>query len=188
MAKFIGNCNHVMNWSELMKILESTPPRNRGTEQDDDIHIDNPKVESLIKVWERAGYVSSPSVRWIDYLPGEHFPEEYVTKFGEWLNVEPAGCWISAVSPGHLVAWHPDYKMPEQEAELLSKGKPRHYTCHICVPSFGQVFIVDKDVFYNEVQGNTYQWDDWQDWHGGLNMGTKTKYLFNFFGWPKDEI
>jgi hypothetical protein len=185
MATFIGNSNEFMNWPELMKLLTSTPPRLRGNDQEDDIHVNNPKVEALIKIWKKAGYIDSPSVQWVDFLPHEHFPKEWIEKFASYVNVEPAGCWVSAVPPGHLVPWHPDYKMPEQEAEFLAIGVPVHYTVHICEPSFGQVLIVDNHAIYNPAQGDVYRWDDWQDWHGGMNMGTQTKYLFNFFGWPK---
>lgn len=185
MATFIGNSNEYMNWPDLMHILENTPPRLRGSEQDDDIHIGNPKVEALIKIWERSGYVDNENVRWIDFLPSEHFPQSWVDKFANYINVTPAGCWVSAVPPGYLVPWHPDYKMPDKEKEWLAIGTPVHYTVHICEPSFGQVLIVDDHAIYNPAQGDVYRWDHWQDWHGGMNMGTKTKYLFNFFGWPK---
>lgn len=185
MAKFIGNSNDFMNWHELMAILKNTPPRKRGTEQEDDIHIGNPKVEQLMKIWKRAGIEDSSTTRWIDFLPGEYFSNEWVERFGEWLNVEPAGAWVSAVPPGYLVPWHPDYKDTQQELDWLAKGYITHYTCYICEPAFGQVSIIDDHAIYNAAQGDVYQWDDWQDWHGGLNMGLETKYMFNFFGWLK---
>lgn len=186
MANYIGNSNAFMNWPELIKHLETTPPRLRGNEQDDDIHVGNSKVEKLIKIWERAGYTKdNAAAKWIDYLPGEHFPTEWAEKFSEWVNCERAGSWISAVPPGYIVPWHPDYKMPNQETEWLAKGPITHYTCYICEPSFGQVSIIDNHAIYNPIQGDVYQWDDWQDWHGGLNMGLKTKYMFNFFGWKR---
>jgi hypothetical protein len=186
MAIFLGNSNDVMKWQDLLTILESTPPRLRGSEQDDDIHIGNPKVEKLIKIWERAGYNSnSAAARWIDFLPGEHFSNEWTEKFSNWLGYDYAGSWVSAVPPGYIVPWHPDYKMPEQEAEWLSRGKVEHFTCYICQPSFGQVSIIDNHAIYNATQGDVYRWDDWQDWHGGMNMGLTTKYIFNFFGWKK---
>jgi len=183
--KYIGNSNKEMNWPELMDILTSIPPRERGTDQEDDIHIDNPKVQQLIKVWENAGIKNSPDIQWVDFLPDMHFSAEWVQKFGDWLDVEPAGAWVSSVPPGYMVPWHPDYKMPDEEQEWLAKGYLHHYTCYICKPSFGQVSIVDKDAVYNATQGDVYEWDDWQDWHGGLNMGLETKYMFNFFGWKK---
>jgi hypothetical protein len=186
MATFIGNSNDLMNWADLVSLLESIPPRNRGSTQDDDIHIENPKVEALIKIWEKAGYVDSPSVQWVDFLPVDHFPQQWVNKFATYVNAVPAGCWVSAVPPGFLVPWHPDYKSPSQEQELLKKGVPNHYTVYICEPSFGQVSIIDNHAIYNATQGDVYKWDHWQDWHGGMNMGTKTKYMFNFFGWPNE--
>lgn len=183
--KYLGNSNDDMNWPELMEVLKSVPPRDRGSDQEDDIHIDNEKVQNLMKLWESKGIKDSPDIQWIDFLPDEHFDVKWVMKFAEWLNVEPAGAWVSAVPPGYMVPWHPDYKEPEQEAEWLSKGYLKHYTCYICEPSFGQVSIVEGDAIYNAKQGDVYEWDDWQDWHGGLNMGLETKYMFNFFGWEK---
>ena len=51
MATFVGNSNEYMDWPALMSILESAPPRHRGSDQDDNIHINNPKVEALMKIW-----------------------------------------------------------------------------------------------------------------------------------------
>jgi len=185
MAQFIGNSNDFMKWNELMSVLKNVAPRERGSEQSDDIHIDNEKVQNLMKLWEHKGIKDSPDIHWIDFLPGEHFDIEWVEKFANWLGVEPAGAWVSAVPPGYMVPWHPDYKDPDQEREWLSKGYLYHYTCYICEPSFGQVSIIDGHAIYNASQGDVYEWDDWQDWHGGLNMGLHTKYMFNFFGWKK---
>lgn len=186
MATFIGNSIDQINWQDLIDHLSSITPRDRGNEQEDDIHIGNLKVEKLIKVWERAGYVKNDAAaKWIDFLPGEHFEVEWVNRFANWIGYETAGAWVSAVPPGYIVPWHPDYKMPEQETEWLSKGPIDHFTCHICKPEFGQVSIIDNHAIYNAAQGDVYKWDDWQDWHGGLNMGLHTKYLFNFFGWKK---
>ena len=186
MATFIGNSNQKMNWTVLVDHLRSIMPRDRGNDQEDDIHIGNPKVEKLIKVWERAGYVKGDSsAMWIDFLPDEHFDNEWVIKFADWLGYEAAGSWVSAVPPGYIVPWHPDYKMPDKEAEWLARGTIDHFTCYICEPKFGQVSIIEGDAIYNAALGDVYKWDNWQDWHGGMNMGLETKYMFNFFGWKK---
>lgn len=187
MATFIGNNNQHMDWQVLVDLLEKTTPRDRGNEQEDDIHIGNPKVEKLIKIWERAGYhKDNAAAKWIDYLPFEHFSMEWVEKFSDWIGYQPAGAWVSAVPPGYIVPWHPDYKMPDQETEWLSKGHLEHFTCYICKPKFGQVSIIENHAIYMAQQGDVYRWDDWQNWHGGLNMGLETKYMFNFFGWKNE--
>lgn len=186
MATYIGNSNETMKWEDLINHLKLISPRLRGNDQEDDIHLGNPKVEKLIKIWENAGYdKNNAAAKWIDYLPYEHFSNVWVENFSKWINCEPAGCWVSAVPPGYIVPWHPDYKMPDQEKEWLSKGPIVHYTCYICEPSFGQVSIIENHAIYNPKQGDVYRWDDWQNWHGGLNMGLETKYMFNFFGWQK---
>jgi hypothetical protein len=87
------------------------------------------------------------------------------------------------VPPGYCVPWH--YDITDDEAEMLAQGQPLRFTCHISQPKFGQVFVLEDHVFANEAQGNVYQWTDWQQWHGGMNMGLEAKFLFNFIGYAK---
>jgi hypothetical protein len=187
MAEYIGNCNDEINWSELITQLKAVPPRERGNGQEDDIHTDNPKVQKLMDLWTKVGISKSPDIQWVDFIPGQHFDMEWLMKFAEWVDAEPAGAWVSAVSPGCIVPFHPDYGVPEEEAEWLKKGDLKSYGCYICEPAFGQVSIVEGHAIYNAKQGDVYKWDDWQDWHGGMNMGLETKYLFNFLGWDNGK-
>jgi hypothetical protein len=176
--KFIGNSSSVIDWQTLMLELKQQIGRNRGSEQQDDIHH-NPKVAELRKTWEHAGYENNLSVGWLDY----DCPQEVVDKFAEFLNVTVIGAWITSVPPGYCVPWH--YDITDDEQELLAVGTPLRFTCHISEPAFGQVFILEDHVFYNEPQGDVYQWTDWQQWHGGMNMGLQPKFLFNFMGYAK---
>jgi hypothetical protein len=110
-------------------------------------------------------------------------PDFVIDKFSEWIGVTPIGAWVTSVPPGYCVPWH--YDITDNEGQLLSKGQILRFTCHICEPQWGQVFVLKEHVFQMEAQGNTYQWTDWQDWHGGMNMGLTPKFLFNFMGYAK---
>ena len=79
--------------------------------------------------------------------------------------------------------WHADFT--DNEARLLSNGNVLRFTCHICEPKWGQILVLEDKVFHMEEQGNVYQWTDWQDWHGGMNMGLEPKFLFNFMAYAK---
>jgi hypothetical protein len=176
--KFIGNCLDVIDWAAYLESIKDTQGRQRGRDQEDDIHH-NPKVTELRKQWQDAGYENNHAVGWLDY----DIPQELVDKFADWLGVNSAGGWVTSVPPGYCVPWH--YDITDDEQQMLSMGTPLRYTCHICTPKWGQVFVLENHAFYKEQQGNVYQWNDWQAWHGGLNMGLEPKFLFNFIGYAK---
>lgn len=176
--KFVGNSLEVIDWVSIVEDLKRQPKRIRGTNQEDDIHH-NPKVQALREIWQEAGYENNHAIGWVDY----DVSGEVVNKFADWLNVTPIGGWITSVLPGYCVPWHPDYN--DEEEELLKHGEILRFSCHICQPSWGQVLVLEDHVFHMEAQGNTYQWNDWQDWHGGMNMGLTPKFLFNFMGYAK---
>jgi hypothetical protein len=173
--KYIGNCSDVINIPVLLDYLSKQTPRSRGNEQPDDIHS-NPKVQALKETWEEAGYDAENGVWWLDYTA----PKDVAEKFSEFVGVKLLGGWITCVPPGFCVPWH--YDITDDETEYLKMGQPVRYTCHLSTPSFGQAFMLEDHVFYNELQGNVYRWDDWQQWHGGINMGLESKFLYNFLG------
>jgi len=176
--KFIGNSSSVINWEELVARLRTEEGRFRGSNQEDDIH-ENPKVAELRKTWQAAGYEGNQAVGWVDY----EVPEEVIAKFADFVGAHVVGGWITSVPPGYCVPWH--YDITDEEEQMLAQGQPLRFTCHISQPKFGQVFVLEDHVFANEAQGNVYQWADWQQWHGGMNMGLEAKFLFNFIGYAK---
>jgi len=176
--RFIGNSSEVIDWDQYVNLIECDQGRIRGTAQRDDIHH-NPKVAELKNIWEVAGYTNNNAVGWIDY----EISQDIVDKFAFWAGMNPIAGWITSVPPGYCVPWHPDYT--DDEEKILSNGEVFRFTCHIGKPRWGQVFVLEEHVFHMESQGNSYQWSDWQDWHGGLNMGLHSKLLFNFLGYKR---
>lgn len=176
--KYIGNSTSAIDWNALLEQLSHVAGRGRGSDQPDDIHH-NPKVQALQKQWEEAGYKDDQAVGWLDY----DVPQDIADKFADFLGVTAIGAWITCVPPGYVVPWH--YDINDNEEAMLAKGEVLRYTCHISKPKFGQVLVLEDHAFHMEEQGNVYQWDNWQDWHGGMNMGLEPKFLFNFMGYAK---
>lgn len=175
---FIGNSCEVIDWKNIVADLQNQKGTFKGSNQEEDIHH-NPKVANLRKTWQDAGYDGNHAVGWIDY----EVPDGIVETFSEWIGINPIGAWITSVPPGYCVPWHPDYN--DEENELLRNGNVLRFSCHISEPKWGQVFVLEDHVFHLETQGNTYQWNDWQDWHCGMNMGLEPKFLFNFMAYAK---
>jgi len=176
--KYIGNSCEVIDWPTIVAELKTQEGRFRGSDQEDDIH-QNPKVAELRKIWIKAGYEGNKAVGWLDY----EISEEVVQQFADWLGVTPIGGWVTSVPPGYCVPWHADFT--DDEEQLVANGTVLRFTCHICEPKWGQVLVLEDHAFHMEAQGSTYQWSDWQDWHGGMNMGLEPKFLLNFMGYAK---
>jgi hypothetical protein len=178
MFKFIGNSLNAINWNTLIDNLKTQPGRLRGFISDDIIK-NGSKKEEIKSMWFDASYDNNKCAGWFNHA----IPVDVKQQFAEFVNVDPIGGWITSVPPGYVVPWH--YDIDNDQQEYYKIGIPTRFTCHISRPAFGHVFILGHHAFTDIPQGNVYEWTDWQEWHGGLNMGIETKYLFNFLGYKK---
>ena len=181
MLEYIGNCSEKINLDELVRQCnESVPdyigPRHRKT---DNI----PGLDEVTTLWENAGYElinQGGTVGWGMYFPGKQFDKEFVDKFCKFYDIkEYFTAWISRVDVGQFSPLHWDVN--DKEIELAKLPKKVRYHCHISKPNFGQIFIVEKECFYNQPQGSTYKWEDRKLWHAGTNCGLQTKYILNLW-------
>lgn len=132
-----------------------------------------------------AGYNLMDSIEWSNYKPGKHFDSNVVAEFDKFVNCKSLAVWISSIRPGKCIPYHWDFDYGEFDAEVVAnRNKLVRYTCHISKPEFGHIFATENQCFYNEQQGNTYQWDHLDLYHGGSNFGLVPKYLFNYVGYP----
>jgi hypothetical protein len=181
MAEFIGNCKTII-WQELVESLKDQEGDSRTYGVNFYINADG-RFNQVIDLWKQAGYDKSGTVEWINYYPGKHFDQSVISKFEEYTNTNCVKAWVSKIKPGKYAPYHWD--IDDHEEEYLKQGKLVRYTAHPCVPSKGQVLIVDKQVFHMEQRGNVYKWEDHRAWHGGGNCSFEPKYLFNFLGIEK---
>ena len=182
MLKFIGNCNHLIDWNSVIEKIKDAEPAYTGPRHDVGQAIEG--VDEVAVPIRTAGYkfkAEGGNAGWGMYFPITHFDFEIVDTFMKFTGMTSyINCWISKVYPGDVAPWHWD--ITDDEQTLNAKGTLRRFHCHIDIPRPGHTFIVEDTCFYNEAQGNVYEWPDRKSWHAGANAGLTPKYLFNIWG------
>ena len=182
MTKFIGNCNHIIDWNSVLQDVSNTTPAYSGP-----IHRIDDKVEGVCEIgvsWYIGGYTNAAEggvAGWDMYHAGKQFDMMIVDQFAEYVKMDIVlETWISRILPGKMAPWHWDTN--DKNVEYDSMNKLVRFSCHVSPPTPGHVFIIEDDCYYNQAQGNTYQWPSRRSWHAGANFGVTPKYLFNIFG------
>lgn len=181
MISYRGNTNAVIDWSALIESLEKQEPAYIGPSHSrkDDI----PGVTSVLDKWDAAGYVlqsAGGTAGWDMFLPKKNFDMKVVDAFSQFVGMQSYNsAWVSRVNPGMVVPYHWD--VHDNEEELSKKGPFKRWHCHMSVPGFGHAFFADDKCLYNQEQGAVYEWHDRKLWHGGVNCGLTSKYIFNFW-------
>jgi hypothetical protein len=181
MIEFIGNCTSV-DWDSVIDSIAELTGEARTYNKDFYLNVDG-RFNEIIEIWKTAGYDKSNSVEWINYYPDKHFDSAVVKQFEEYTGTTCARAWVSKIRPGKYAPYHWD--IDDYEEEYLAQGQLVRYTAHPCVPTLGQVLIVEEHLFHNEAQGNVYKWASHHNWHAGGNCSFKPKYLFNYLGIQK---
>ena len=78
-ATFIGNCDTI-NWQALINRIEGADGDVRTYGVDFYKNTDG-RFNEIIELWKTAGYDKSGTVEWINYYPGKHFDQSYVSQF-----------------------------------------------------------------------------------------------------------
>jgi hypothetical protein len=189
MPKFIANTNNTIDWNKIVTICMNATDGDHNTvtsvvdrsEAGAEGELLN-RYRTLINNWIDAGY-NIEEVEWYDYYPGVHFDISVQDKIAEIVNAIPRRVFVSEVYPGKFVPWHWDIE--DKEDEWLAEGKLVRYVVFMQAPQVGHMLPLDKECFYNIPQGDIWQWDDYKNWHAGINLGTVPHYLFHFLGTPK---
>jgi hypothetical protein len=138
------------------------------------------RFDEIIKKWQSAGYDQGDSVEWINYYPGIHFNMSLVDEISKQLELEHARSWISRIRPGKMAPYHQD--IDDNIEQYLSKGPLERYSIFISKPSLGSVFLLKDQTFHYQDQGTVVKWNDYMDWHAGVNCGFSDKFMFHFLG------
>ena len=188
MPRFIINTSDIIDWDKIIKICNDRNDGDRNTvtsvvdrsEAGEEGELLN-RYRKLINNWINAGY-KLEEIEWWDYYPGVHFDIEIQNKISEIIKATPRRVFISKVYPGKFVPWHWDIE--DKEEEWLLQGNLVRYVIFIQKPQIGHMFPLENKCFYNINQGELWQWDNYTDWHAGVNLGTVPHYLFHFLGTP----
>jgi hypothetical protein len=175
MKKYITNISDIIDCDSIIQqISKCNVPVSHGHME---LPKDNPYYHEYVRqttLLASAGYDDS-TVEYRHYKCGEHFSIEVQYKLAERIDVIPLMCWISEIRPGKCTPWHWDINPWEDAHKKL--GELVRYFCFISKPAGGHVFMTEFDAYYNEPQGNLYQYEDIHTWHAGSNVGLGPKFL-----------
>lgn len=144
-------------------------------------NMDNSEYSKIQKLWQDANF-NPNSIKWTNYYPVEHYSQDIVDDVASYLRL--AGVhrsWISKVDPGYFAPWHWD--IDDNEDKYLTKGPIKRYSIMLCEPTVGHIFILGDDYLYNSPQGSIFKWNNYKDWHSGINAGMTPKYMLHILGY-----
>ena len=143
-------------------------------------NLDTAGYSEIYTMWKDANFNMS-AIKWTNYYPCKHFNNNVVKQIAEHLNVNIYRSWISRIDPGFFAPWHWD--VDDSEEEYLQKGNPVRYSCFIEEPAHGHIFIVGDNYYYNQPHGTLIKWNNYKDWHSGINAGMTPKYMFHLLAY-----
>lgn len=179
--KYLGNCSSI-DWDKVIEDCKKAGGnRNVFWEK---LPIENEIFERIGKMWNNAGIKNlDPAIEWHTYYCGRELPLSLAEEFGKVVGATPWYCWVSHIKPGRLIPWHIDDR-PTGHGDTAKAGpEDVRVVCYIEPPTMGHISITEEDCVYMPTRGDMYQWGSFSDWHGGINMGFKDKWQFNFWGW-----
>lgn len=139
-------------------------------------NMNNPEYAEMLKLWTDNNF-NTASVKWTNYYDTKDFENE----IAEQVDVTPLRSWISCVEPGYMTGYH--YDIDDNEAEYLTHGEIKRYSVFISNPSVGQLFILGNEYHYNKAQGTVLEWNNYKNWHNGINGSLSNKYMFHLIGY-----
>jgi len=189
MIEYLGNCNHLVNWNEFIKELETIKPMIGYQFDEDRSSSADPAVLETASAWRLAGYpmdnkTEKSPIAWEAWYSGMHFDNSITDRICSYLKIIPIDVSMATrLVPGRFAPWHWDIRNKETIDKFNSYGKPIiRLHIHMSKPEPGHVFFVKEHCFTNKKQGSMYKWSAWTDYHAGGNCGLTSKYQFSIIG------
>jgi len=168
------NWDSVINSLELQQGVSITADPSKW-------NLDTPGYTDIYKIWQDSKF-NPNAIKWINFYPEQHYSKEIIDNLAEGLNIRVLRSWISKIEPGYFAPWHWD--VDDNEEEYLQGGDIVRYSVFIEPPAMGHVFIINDDYYFNMPQGKIVKWNNYKDWHCGINGGLKPKYMLHILGNP----
>jgi hypothetical protein len=150
-------------------------------------NLDNSEYGKILKLWDEANF-NYNSIKWTNYYPEKHFPSKIDLDVCEYLKLDGVHrSWISRVDPGYYAPWHWD--VDDNEYEYLKKGEIKRYSIFITGDNYmqestlGQIFILGNDYLYQCPKGSIFKWNNYKEWHAGINAGLKPKFMYHLIAY-----
>ena len=139
-------------------------------------NMNNSEYADILKLWKDSNF-NTNSVKWTNYYDTNDIENE----IAETVGVTVLRSWISCVEPGFMTGYH--YDIDDNEQEYLKYGDLKRYSVFMSEPSVGQLFILGSEYHYNKPQGSMLQWENYREWHNGINGSLSNKYMFHLIGY-----
>jgi len=139
-------------------------------------NMNNSEYAEILRLWKDSNF-NTDSVKWTNYYDTKDIEKELSEQF----FVTPLRSWISCVEPGYMTGHH--YDIDDNETEYLKLGKIKRFSVFISKPSVGQLFIMGSNYYYNMEQGAVLEWNNYREWHNGINGSLSNKYMFHLLGY-----
>lgn len=144
-------------------------------------NLENNEYGKIEKLWADADF-NPASIKWINYYPDKHFTKELENDVAFYLRLNGVHrSWISRVDPGFYSPWHWD--IDDREEKYLEKGEIKRYSVMMGHKIPGHIFMLGKDYLYDLPIGSIFRWNNYKDWHAGINAGLEPKFMFHLIGW-----
>ncbi len=176
---YLGSYRRIQ-WSDLIIDLQN----KQGVEvttNPEYWNLDTPGYSEIYKMWQDANF-NKNSIKWTNYYPGTHFAQELVDDVAFYLRLTGVHrSWISRVDSGFIAPWHWD--VDDNESAYLEKGPIKRYSVIMGNPTLGHIFILGDDYIYNVPWGSIFKWNNYKEWHSGINAGMCPKFMFHIIGY-----
>ena len=163
----------MIDWDD---VIENLKDGSVVTVDPDRWNMANPEYKKILNLWQENNF-NINSVKWINFYD----TKEIETILSKQLEVTPLRSWISCLEPGWITGYH--YDIDDNEQEYLKYGKIKRYSIFVSKPNLGHIFILDKEYHFNNDQGKILEWNNYKDWHSGINAGLANKYMFHLLGY-----
>lgn len=169
-----------VDWSKLITELEANPGIDLKYDSSHWNNSADSRYQEIKKMWDDCNF-NQQSVKWTNYYPEKDFDKSITDSVAKYLRTNVHRSWISRVDPGFCAPWHWD--VDDNEEQYLSLGLPKRYSIFIGPPTPGHIFLLGSDYIYNVPQGSIFKWKNYKEWHAGVNIGMKPKWMFHLLGY-----
>ena len=169
-----------LDWNIIVSNLNNQNG-NTITTDPDKWNLDTSEYSNIYQMWKDAKF-NPNSIKWINYYPNKHYEQDLIDNIQSYLRLSGIHrSWISRVDPGYYAPWHWD--IDDNEDLYLQKGTPIRYSIMIGESYPGQIFIIGQDYIYNCPQGSIFKWNNYKEWHCGINASMVPKYMLHLLAY-----
>ena len=144
-------------------------------------NLKNTEYSKIYDLWKSANF-NVDAIKWTNYYPDKDFSSDLVNDIAFYLRANGVHrSWISRIDPGYYAPWHWD--VDDNEDEYLKHNEIKRYSIMMNSNVSGHIFMLGQDYLYNLPCGSIFKWNNYKDWHSGINAGMTPKFMFHLLAY-----